>query len=328
MGPIDDRDLIPLRPAFDIVRRGYDRAQVDYRVEELQACLRITTADSEAAAAQAAELTRQLEAVRQELDEARREVQRLGAPPDTVEGLSERLKRMLRLAQNEAAEIIARAEKDAVTRRATAEQEASGLRTRYEEMISETKRRRSEMETEHQQVLTEARQQATELVTEARRKAGDLGTAAAAQRKQVEEDFEITMSARRTEAMRALTEQEQTSKVEAQRRVAEATEAARRVVTEADRNAVALVDEATRRVDQLRMVRGQIAEQLQSVQSMLDTAVQELVPTPQENSVCADERPSAPADATRTNPGQPAIHAVTHQHSHARSGTTLPWQRS
>ena len=58
MGPVDDRDLIPLRPAFDIVRRGYHRAQVDYRLDELQAHLRIATADSEAAAAQAAELTR------------------------------------------------------------------------------------------------------------------------------------------------------------------------------------------------------------------------------------------------------------------------------
>ncbi|MGH3930669.1 MAG: chromosome segregation protein, partial [Pseudonocardiaceae bacterium] len=60
MGHVDDQDLIPLRPAFDIVRRGYDRAQVNDRFEELQADLHIVMADNQAAAAQAAELARQL----------------------------------------------------------------------------------------------------------------------------------------------------------------------------------------------------------------------------------------------------------------------------
>ena len=65
MGHADDHDLIPLRPAFDIVRRGYDRAQVEDRLDELQADLRIVLADSQAGAAQASELSWQLEATRQ-----------------------------------------------------------------------------------------------------------------------------------------------------------------------------------------------------------------------------------------------------------------------
>jgi chromosome segregation ATPase len=320
MGPIDDRDLIPLRPAFDIVRRGYDRAQVDYRIEELQAYLRITTADSDAGAAQAAELTRQLEATRQELDEARGELQRLSAPPDTVEGLSARLKRMLRMAQDEAVEITARAEAAAAERMAEAERDAGGLRTRYEEMISETKRRRTEMEAEHQRVLAEAHRQAEEILVRARAQAEELQVEVAARCKQAEEDFEITMSARRREATQAMTEERETSTAEAQRRIAEATEAARRVVTEADHDAVTMVEQATRRVDQLRTVRHQVAEQLRTVHSMLDNAFAHLAPTSVEDSAV----PGEPGDQAATF--RPAVQAANHRnHPGAR---TVPWQRN
>jgi len=303
MGQFDDRDLIPLRPAFDIVRRGYDRTQVDYRIEELTAYLRIATADSDAGAAQAAELTRQLDATREELDETRREVQRLGAPPTTLEGLSERLKRMLRLAQNEAAEITAKAQTAATQRMADAEREAGDLPDRYREMISEAERRRAEMEAEHQRVLGEARQQAEQIVAQAHQHAAELDAESAARRRQVEEDFEITMSVRRSEAMRTLAEQEKTSKYEAQRRVDEATEAARRVVTEADRSAVTMVEEAARRVEELQRVRSQIAEQLQVVRSKLEDTFQHLTD-------------SAGEDLALTGvTGQP----VAGQRSHART---------
>lgn len=283
MGPFDDRDLIPLRPAFDIVRRGYDRAQVDYRIEELTAYLHIATADSDAGAAQVAELTRQLAAVREELDESRREVQRLGAPPTTLEGLSERLKRMLRLAQNEAAEITAKAQAAAAQRMADAERDAGDLPGRYREMIKETERRRAEMETEHQRVLAEARRQAEQIVAQATGHAAELDAEAATRRRQVEEDFEITMSARRSEAMRRLADQEATSKSEAVRRIDEATEAARRVVSEADHSAVTMVEEATRRVEALRLVRHQVTEQLQAVRGKLEDTFAHLAVSPEED---------------------------------------------
>ncbi|MGH3915967.1 MAG: chromosome segregation protein [Pseudonocardiaceae bacterium] len=294
MGHPDDQDLIPLRPAFDIVRRGYDRAQVHDRFEELQADLHIVMADNEAGAAQAAELARQLEAARQELDEARRELQRLSAPPDTVEGMSERLKRMVRLARGEAAGIIARAEAAAVTRMAEAESDASDVRGRYEQLISETQRRRSEMEAEHERVLTQARQCAAETVAQAKQRVAELDAASAAKRKQVEEDFDITMSVRRSDAVRASAEEEARSKAAAERRIAEAdrriveaTEVARRVVTEADQRANAMINDATRRVEELRTVRRQIAEQLQSVHATLDHTFEHLAPKTEETSALA-----------------------------------------
>lgn len=313
MGHVDDQDLIPLRPAFDIVRRGYDRAQVDDRFEELQADLHIVMADNQAAAAQAAELARQLEATRQELEGARRELHRLSAPPDTLEGMSPRLKRMVLLAQSEAAELTTRAETAAAERMAQAEQDAGDVRGRYEQMISGMQRRQSEMEAEHRGVIGQAQQHAEDTMAQARQRAAELDAASTAKRKQVEEDFDITMSARRSAATRALADEEARSKFEAQRRiteaerrVTEATEVARRVVTEADQRATAMVEDATRRVEALRAVRHQVAEQLLSSRSTLDNAVQQLTPPPDEESTLAKERHRqhlAPASGLSQQPG-------------------------
>lgn len=114
---------------FDIVRRGYDCAQVDYQLEQLRADLRIAVADRDAAVTQAAELARTLEAARGEIDDLRAQLKRLAAPPTTVEGMSERVARMLQTAQHEAAEIIAKATTAAAAIRAGVEREAEGLRT-------------------------------------------------------------------------------------------------------------------------------------------------------------------------------------------------------
>ncbi|MGH3918085.1 MAG: hypothetical protein ACRDSG_03425, partial [Pseudonocardiaceae bacterium] len=234
-----------MRSTFDIVRRGYDCAQVDYQLAQLQADLQIAAADRDAGATQAVELARQLEAARGELDDLRVQVQRLAAPPTTVEGMSERVVRMLRKAQEEAAEITASGTAAAAATRANAEREADDLRSRYEKMIGEAQRRRSAMEAEHERVIADARRRGEEILAQAKQRAEQRDAESAARRRQTEEDFDITMSARRRDTVRALAEEEASSKSEAQRRVDEATDVARRLVTEADQSAVARVQEAS-----------------------------------------------------------------------------------
>src|ERR671917_1314613 len=90
MGSVHDRDLLPMRSTFDIVRRGYDCAQVDYQLAQLQADLQIAAADRDAGAAQAGQLAQQLEAARGELDDLRVQAQRLAPPPTTFEGIAQR----------------------------------------------------------------------------------------------------------------------------------------------------------------------------------------------------------------------------------------------
>jgi chromosome segregation ATPase len=289
-----------MRSTFDIVRRGYDCAQVNYQLAQLQADLQLAAADRDAGAAQAVELARQLEAARGELDDLRVQVQRLAAPPTTVEGMSERVIRMLRKAQDEAAEITTRATVAAAATRASAEREADDLRGRYEKMIGEAHRRRSAMEAEHERVIADARRRGEEILALAKQRAEQHDAESAARRQQAEEDFDITMSVRRRDAMRALAEEEATSKSEAQRRVDEATDVARRLVTEADQSAVARVQEATRQVDQLRTLRHRLIEQLLSVRTKLDDAAQQLTPAPDEDRALADAQ--AHPDRAATSP--------------------------
>jgi chromosome segregation ATPase len=291
MGSVDDRDLLPMRSTFDIVRRGYDCTQVDYQLKQLRADLQIAVADRDAGAAQASELARTLERAREEIDDLRAQIKRLAAPPTTVEGMSERVARMLRTAQDEAAEINAKATAAAAAIRADAEREADELRARYEQMIDDAQRRRSVMEAEHERASADARRQGEQIVAQAQQKAQQLDAESAARRRQVEEDFDITMTVRRRDATQELAQDKASSKIEAQRRIDEATDVARRLVIEADQTAVAKMQDATRKVEALRTLRSQLTEQLESASLRLNDALQRLRHTSDEREEVAGEQP-------------------------------------
>src|SRR4051812_32371710 len=202
MGLGEDRDLVPLGAGFDIMKRGYSRVQVEEHLERLDGELRLLAADRDAAVSQAADLARQLEQSRSEIDSLRGQVERLALPPTTLEGLSERLQRMLRLAQDEAAETKARAEAEAEHIRAKAETDANALRARYEEMLRGLDTRRAEMEAEHRDVIAKATAEAAAITKTAQDERAKLDSESNQRRAQIEEDFEIAMASRRTESMR------------------------------------------------------------------------------------------------------------------------------
>jgi cell division septum initiation protein DivIVA len=332
----EERDLVPLGAGFDITKRGYSRMQVEEHLEQLDSQLKILAADRNAAAAQAAELTAQLEGARTTIDDLNRQVERLAMPPTTVEGLSERLQRMLRLAQEEAEEMRSKARAEADHIRAKAEAEADELKSKHEAKIRELDERRIEMEKEHRGVLEKANAEAAEVVSKAKSEAEAEEIAGATRRQQVEEDFDIAMASRRTESMRALAEQEATSKAEAERRVREATEEANRrrheAITEstarlqeasdeANRRVREATDEANRRINHaaqrvaaLRKLRTKVAEQLASARELvvdahayLDNAVPAFEPLPDEMADAA-EAAAKPTPAPRDRnpmPGPP-----------------------
>src|ERR1044072_4315795 len=108
----EERDLVPLGAGFDITKRGYSRMQVEEHLEQLDSQLKILAADRNPGAERAADLTAQLELARTTIDDLNKQVERLAQPPTTLEGLSERLQRMLRLTQEEGEEIRAKANAD------------------------------------------------------------------------------------------------------------------------------------------------------------------------------------------------------------------------
>jgi len=332
----EERDLVPLGAGFDISKRGYNRMQVEEHLEQLDSQLKILAADRNAAAAQAAELTAQLEQARTTIDDLNKQIERLAMPPTTIEGLSERLQRMLRLTQEECEEMRTKAKAEAEHIRAKAQAEAEDLKSKHETRIRELDERQIEMESEHAGVLEIARRDAEELIAKAKSEAEAADIAAAARRQQVEEDFEIAMASRRTESMRALAEQEATSKSEAERRVREATEEANRrrhdaitestarlqeAATEAERRVREATDESNRRINHaaqrvaaLRKLRAKVAEQLTSARELvvdahayLENAVPAFEPLPEELADAA-EAGAKPTPAPRDRnplPGPP-----------------------
>lgn len=290
-----DRDLLPMGSTFDVSRRGYDRAQVDAHLDRLDADLRILAADRDAAVAHAAELAKQVENQRAQLVHLEQEIARLSIPPTSMEGLSERMQRMLRLAQDEAAEITARAESEAAGAMARAEADGAALRDRYQRLIAEVDARRSDMENEHRVVMDKARAEAGRIVADATAHAQQLEGEAVARHRQIEDDFDIAMAARRADAMRSLAEQEATSKAEAERRVREATEEAARRVSEATNESRRRVTEAQTTVDRLAAVREDVSSQLLRLRSILAEATDALETPASRPAIEAEIVPTADA---------------------------------
>ncbi|WP_407443312.1 hypothetical protein [Rhodococcus sp. (in: high G+C Gram-positive bacteria)] len=265
-----DRDRTPSHLPFSIVRKGFDRDEVTNYFARFEAELRVTATDRDAASAQARDLARQLENARNEIDELRRDVDRLSVPPTTAEGMSDRISRMLRLASDEASELRARAEADSAEMISLAEQEGIRLRGDYEQKLAELEERRLAFEDEHKRTMAAARKEADRIVAAARAEADRHAAEAESKREQVQQDFEITMAERRSKLLGELDNLERTSKAEAERRIDVATqEAARRLAT-ATEQSERKVANARDLTEEMRMLRGRILGQLDAVREQLD----------------------------------------------------------
>ncbi|MEV0034342.1 hypothetical protein, partial [Nocardia sp. NPDC050793] len=265
-----DRDRTPSHLPFSIVRKGFDRDEVTNYFARFEAELRVTATDRDAASAQARDLARQLENARNEIDELRRDVDRLSVPPTTAEGMSDRISRMLRLASDEASELRARAEADSAEMISLAEQEGIRLRGDYEQKLAELEDRRVAFEEEHKRTMAAARKEADRIVTAAHAEADRHAAEAESKREQVQQDFEITMAERRSKLLGALDELERKSKAEAERRIEVATEEAARRLSTATEQSERKVANARDLTEELRMLRGRILGQLDAVREQLD----------------------------------------------------------
>lgn len=125
---VDGRtELVPLRTWFGLRWRGYDRDEVDDYVAELEAELRLVSADRDASEARAEALALQLMTVQEENTALQDDLQRICLTPIDAKGLPERLARMVALAEEERREVIRDAQLKALMIVAEAEQRALRL---------------------------------------------------------------------------------------------------------------------------------------------------------------------------------------------------------
>src|SRR5882724_9348547 len=140
---------------FATVMRGYDRHQVDEHIRQIE-----TDARQHRDAAQT---------MRRELTEAHRQIQEQERP--TYSGLGARIEQLLRLAEEQATELVQAARVDAAEFRAAAENEASELRANAKR---ETDDQRGAAEREADSIRTTARREADELTGTTEREVAKL----------------------------------------------------------------------------------------------------------------------------------------------------------
>ena len=239
---MSDEDLIPLTddadPAgFDVVLRGYDRRQVDDYVERVD--LALTESDRQHAGdgERLATLEQQVLALQAQLAEAQERAAGLPEPASRVAG---RMAEMLRLAEEEAEQIVEQAQDRASRSQAerTAELDAREVivnesATQAEQIRLQAQRDADELRTRTQKEAEAAAAEAQKEVDAVRQQAQEH---ARAQREQAEQDVSLVHEQGRARA--------------------------------AEREQV-----ARQRVDDLARQRDVIAAQLQSLRETLSAAV-------------------------------------------------------
>lgn len=318
----EDRELVPLKPGFDVVWHGFDRAQVKQYLEDLEDEIKLISADRNAALSQVADLTEQLRSAHSRITELGKQVTELVELPKNPDDLDDRCKRMVQLAHHQAAEITARAQAAATHSWSGAEEAAAKLRSGYEKLLGELDKQRQEVRVQHSQVVDQARTQVIEMTTAATNRRHELDKQAEQRRIQIEDEFERTMAAKRQTLAKEIEQQRAEAKADSERRIREATDEATRRVREATDQSERTVREANeqsdrtlretteecgrrvgdanRKVQDLQTLRKQISDQLKSARSLMADAGPLLEPL-------ADEHPQAKAPAQDDPGNQPTI---------------------
>lgn len=289
----EDRELVPLKPGFDVVWHGFDRAQVKQYLDDLDAETKLLAADRDAALSQVADLTEQLTASHARAQQLNKQVNGLAELPKNADDLDDRCRRMVQLAQHQAAEITARAQAAASHTWASAEDAAAKLRGSYEKLLTDLDKQRQEMRDQHAALVKQSRISVTDMTTAATKQRQEQDAQAESRRVQIEQEFERGMAAKRQALAKEIEQQRAASRAEAERRVREATEEAERRVREATERAERKLRETTdechrrvadanRQVQDLRTLRGRITQQLHTAHKLMKDATPMLDPIDEE----------------------------------------------
>ena len=285
----------PSHETFEVVRRGYEPAQVDRHV---------------------ASLRHEIESHRHRADEAERQAAQLAATPrsesetgPSYAGLGARIEKILGLADEEARHLKATAAEDATQHRSLTETEAGRIREEAERFAQE---RRADAEAEAARIVSEAKRNAdtlrddSERAAKARREeaealfegnrakaaksAADFETTLASRRDQAEKDFTDKMGANEAQLGQVSARAEQL-RLEAEKLRADSDRKSKRTMDEANRAADDLLAEAKATAERIRTEserelsaatqrRDSINSQLTNVRQMLATLTGTSLPDP------------------------------------------------
>jgi chromosome segregation ATPase len=271
------------RLPFDIVRRGYDRAQVDQRLSELRSDLEGAREDHKENARQFAEqfsalsaenraLGAEVEIVAADRDELRARVAELSVIPTTVDGLSARLQELLQIAQDDATELRTRANANATKLLTLARAEADEIRERAqrenEEMQSQLEGYRREGERLQQESAAQQVQLHNELTERRTRVEADLAEDVEKLRSQHDAELKAYEAEKRAESDQIVDAAERSARAQ----LAEAASAAQDLRAKARAD----VNSACHEIQEARALKKQVAEQLTVLKTLLERGLPSL----------------------------------------------------
>ena len=275
---------------FELVRRGYDRGQVDDRITKL-------VADRDSALARITALEKRIEELHLETQNAQAQVS--DAEPSYA-GLGARVEKILRLAEEEAKDLREEARRAAEQHRELAESAAQQVRNDAESFSAE---RKAKAEDEGVRIVEKAKGDASTLRSEAqkdaqskREEADALFEETRAKAAQAAADFETNLAKRREQSERDLASRQAKAekrlaeiehraeqlRLEAEKLRTDAERRARQTVETAQRQAEDIVADANAKADRIRSEserelaaltnrRDSINAQLTNVREMLAT---------------------------------------------------------
>lgn len=246
--------------SFAVTFRGYDQQQVDKHIEKLGRELKETARSRDEATATAAELSKSLSYTQQELSEAKSGLARMAANPTDAAAMSERVRSMMQLAEEEIDELRRHAEDDAASVRAKAD--------KYDKETRDAAQRRAD------ETTTQAREDAEELANQAAQERDRLDTEAARRREEAANKAEQEATATREAAEQAATEREQAAEQAATEREQTARQRAEEMLADAERQ----LAEASTRHEQATRLKQQVTERLSATDTALQEALRELAP--------------------------------------------------
>jgi cell division septum initiation protein DivIVA len=348
---------------FEVVRKGYDQSQVEAHLRRLDAEMRILATDRDAAVDQSAQLGRELDDSRARAERLRAQVRTLVSPQQSVQGMSERMRSMLRMAEDEVAEMLARAETEVTRLVRDAEQEAVKLvedaraeadavriqmKADAEAAEQQDAVRRAELEAEsnaHREWLATTQESADREIAAARarldadrrehteavaaveataeRRRTDVWAESESRRARVEADFRIAMDQRRKEALAALTTEQLATRRSTEELRERSDAEARATIEAAHVRAAEIVADAEAAVIRLRAQRQRMVAQLIGSRSDLDALVASLAPLPGEDEAL-EQAITAAGGVPRRSTVTGAVTPSAGADIH-QTGTTADW---
>jgi DivIVA domain-containing protein len=173
------------RPTFDLVMRGYDRRQVDEHIDRLDSEVREATEARASATERSADMAAQLASTFAEVESLRQRLRSAVSTPGTT-NVSDRIRSMFELAEEEAAQIRAAA----IEVRESIDAELASVRETAQQQADD--------------VLAQARAEAEQVTAAARAEAQRLTTQAQAKLEAAESTYQASMATADAEAAELL----------------------------------------------------------------------------------------------------------------------------